>query len=413
MSYDPETRLILLCLSAKEDTEMVRLLHAISSQEIDWSYVLMFSQQGVFAPLLFHNLKRYGIAWSIPEEIRHTFEKIYHSVGFQNALYMEELRHLLHVFEKTGIKTVVLKGAAIAEDVFRNIALRQMADIDLLVQEEDLSMAEEKLSESGYIPYEYKQSKEWYRMNFHHLAPYYHPQRKIAIEIHRNIIPIGNPFGIDIRKLWGRAQPVNIGDVRTLVLSPEDLIIHLCLHFAYCGGFSGGLRCLIDISQVIKYHGDRIDWSWMAREANEHHYVNFIYYPLHLAKDLLNANIESDVLNTLNRCSKLNGIYISLLNLMTRNILLKDEASSILPKGYLTLFCKQLLDNTPIHRKIQYLIKRLFRKPAPEGTDSSMSSVSNQDNPSAAQRIRRIFSSNSRHLTRAVFRKRKVTRRQH
>jgi hypothetical protein len=375
MSYDPETSLILQCLSAKEGDKTLHLLHTISSQEINWSYVLLFSRQNGIAPLLFHNMKKYGVAGSIPEEIRLTFAKIYHSVGFQNVLYIEELRNLLHIFEKAGIKTVVLKGAAIVEDVFRNIALRQMADIDLLVQEKDIAMAEEKLSESGYIPDEYQQSKEFYRMNHHHLAPYYHPERKIAVEIHRHIIPLENPFVIDIDKLWKRAQAIKIGAVRTLTLSPEDFIIHACLHLAYCGGFIGGLRSLMDIAQVTMHHRDRIDWIWLTRAACEHNCVNFIYYPLYLAKKLLDAHIKDSIIDNLKWHSKLNWIDISLLNLMTRNILWKDEGSSILPKGYLATVCKQLLHDAPLHKKTQSLIRQLFQKPAfdmkdPHGPES-------------------------------------------
>ncbi|MEW6585577.1 MAG: nucleotidyltransferase family protein [Nitrospirota bacterium] len=405
MSYDPETSLMLLCLSATNEGGTVDRLHAISFENIDWSYILRFSRQNGIAPLLYHNLKQNDLADSIPEGIRLTFEKIYHGVGFQNALYLEELQHLLHILEKAGIRTVLLKGAAIVEDVFRNIALRQMADIDVLVQEEDLDRAEAKVSESGYIPNEYEKSKDWYRKYHHHIAPYYHPDRKIALEIHRHILPPENPFGIEIHKLWERAHPMHIGDTRTSTLSPEDMISHLCLHFAFCGGFIGGLRSLTDIAEALQHHRKRIDWYHIIKEANDHHYINFIYFSLYLAKDLLDAGIEHDMAGRLKQHVKLNAVDFSLLKIMTKNILLKDDASSILPKGYLSLLCKQLLDDGPFHKKLRSFIRRLIGNPDPEIKDSSRSSESDPADFSAAGRIARIFSSNSRHLAKAVFHK--------
>lgn len=410
MSYDPETRLILLSLSSKKNDEIVHSLRALSSQKIDWSYILSFSRHNGIAPLLFHNLNRYAVAESMPEGIRQTFKKIYHSVGFQNALYLEELQHLLHIFEQAGIRTVILKGAAILEDVFRNIALRQMADLDVLVQEEDLDIVGLKLSESGYVPNEHEHTKEWYREQHHHLAPYYHPDRKIAVEIHHHIIPPENHFGIEIEKLWERAQPIHIGNIRTFTLSPEDLIIHLCLHLAYCGGFIGGLRSLADIDQAIRYYGDRMDWNLLVKESCKHYCINFVYYPLYLSKDLLNTEIDDNIAKSLKQHSKLNARDISLLNLMTKNILLKNEASSILPKGYLSIFCKQVLEDTPIYEKLRYLIDRVVRKPVPEIKDSTRSSESDQPDFPSVRRIARIFSSNSCHLAKAVFHKRLIRR---
>lgn len=411
MPHETEIKLILWSLSAKEDDEPVHFLHGVSPQAIDWSYVLLFSRHNSIAPLLFHNLKKLGFAGLMPEETRLTFEKIYHGVGFQNALYMKELQHLLHIFNRGGINTIVLKGAAIAEDVFGNIGLRQMADIDLLVQEKDLVSAEALLSESGYIPDEYQQSRAAYRIKHHHLAPYSHPERNIVVEIHRHIISTDNPFGIKTDKLWDRAREGNIGTMRILILSAEDMIIHTCLHLAYCGGFIGGLRSLTDIAQAIRHYGDRMDWDWLVEESCKHNYQNYVYYPLHLAKHLLGAPIPDGVIENLKRHSRLNRLDISLLNLITRNILLKEQSSSLIPKGYLALCCRQLLCDSPLHHKMRLLMQRLFGKTA---TDSGAPlNTEPGDNAAVVPHVLKVFSRIISHAGKAIIHKGKISRRQH
>jgi hypothetical protein len=405
LSYDPETRLLLGCLAATEDEDAARRLQSLSIHEIDWAYILRFSQRNELTPILYHNFRKFGIAEYICPEIRQTFERTYHGIGFRNALYYDELRNLLTLFGEAGIKIVVLKGAAITDAVFKNVALRQMADIDLLIQKHDIDGSTEILSESGYVPIEHHHTKEWYRAHHHHLVPYIHPDKGFVVEMHHHIIPQENPFGIDSRPLWERAQPAKIMDVRTLVLSSEDLIIHLCLHLAYLGAFSHGLKNVIDIVQVLRYHGLLIDWDWIKKEALEHHYIDYIYYPLCLAKKLFDANIETNVLDAFKQCSKLNIIEVSLLTLMTKNILLKDDASLILPKGYLAEVCRELLHDTPAFYKMRSLVKRVLHPPDFQEKGFLRSSLPEHSRSSEIQRIAGIFLKTFRHAAGAIFRK--------
>jgi len=373
-------------------------LQGIASQEIDWAYILRFSERNRLTQLLYHNFLRYGIAEYMHPQIRQTFEKTYHSVGFHNALYYEELRNLLRLFEQAGMKTIVLKGAAITDAVFKNVALRQMADIDLLIHEQDIERSTTLLTKAGYVPDEHRCTKKWYRVHHHHLAPFIHPDRGFIVEMHHHIIPPDNPFGMDIRPLWERAQATKVGESRTLVLCSEDLIIHLCIHLSYCGGFIYGLRNVIDIVQVLRYHGSQLDWDRIRKEASDHHYIGFIYYPLYLAKKLFDANIQKDVLGDFKQCSKLNVLELSLLSLMTENILLKDDASSILPKGYLSVVCRQLLHDTPARYKMRSLVKRFFFPDNYQMKGLPRSSLSEHDHSAGVQRMAGIFLKTFRHL---------------
>jgi len=60
------------------------------------------------------------------------FEQEYHRVD-SDARNYAELGQLLRSLKDRGVEVIVLKGAALAETVWKNIALRPMADMDLLV----------------------------------------------------------------------------------------------------------------------------------------------------------------------------------------------------------------------------------------------------------------------------------------
>lgn len=364
MLYVSENKLLLDCIgiAGKKDKMNVCQTLEISKRELNWTYILRNAQQNGLAPLLYHNLETGGGAGMVPVQVWRELMRTYHCSGFQNACIYEELKNVLQFFKNTGIKVIVLKGAALAEEVWKNVALRQMADIDLLMREENLDKAGRILSELGYVPFEGFRPKEWYVKNLHHLAPYDSPAKGVRIEIHHNIVPPNHLFSIDIHQMWERAQTIRIGGVDTQTLSPEDLIVHLCLHISYSHSFVGKIRALTDIPQVVRHYGERINWDWVIREAVEHNFADFVYYPLYLARDILNMEIEEKILDGLKKGSQLKPFEDRLLKLVIKkNILLKDRSTSIFPAWFIRALCKELLRNAHTHQKIGSLLKTVLQ----------------------------------------------------
>ena len=365
MNLSSENRLLLYCAQTKIPEDKLNKVKDIISLPLNWEEVLKSALWHHIAPLLYHNLKDIQGSHFIPQEIMDQLRKAYYGNLVRNMNIYAELKRILDVFRENGIKVIVLKGAALAETVYANIGLRQMNDIDLLVREQGLDRAEELMAELGYISYEGYQFKYRHRRNYHHLAPFYNPENLIKIEVHHDIIPPGNPFHIDIQKLWDRAQHIIIEDVKTLALFPEDLLIHLCLHLSYSEPFKREISKLVDISQVVSFYGDRINWDFVIREAYEGKFTFFIYYPLYLAREVLDVKIEEKILNAFKTGYNLKPFEERLLMLPAKkNFLLRDESSSIFPKWFLQgLFqalCRAILYESGTHKKIGSLLKSIL-----------------------------------------------------
>jgi hypothetical protein len=361
MNLSTENRLLIYCVQTRitEDTlGYVKGLHGLS---LDWEEVLRTAFSNDIAPLLYYNLKKIRENHFIPEEVTDQLRKEYYRNLVRNMYFYTELKKILNAFYKKSVEVIVLKGAALAETVYDNAGLRAMNDIDLLVRKQNLDIAEELITKLGYISYEGSHSKDWYRKFHHHLAPFFSQDNKIKIEIHHDIIPPENPFYIDVRKSWDRAQNIVIGDVNTLALSPEDLLVHLCLHSFYLQPLKKSLRNLVDISHVVRFYGERINWDLIIREAHEGDFTNFIYYPICLARDMLGMEINRETLDALKTGSKVGPFEDRLLRLITkRNVLLKDQSSSIFPVGVLQALYKELLRETHVRNKLRSILKIIF-----------------------------------------------------
>lgn len=229
---------------------------------------------------------------------------------------------------------------------------------------------EKKLLELGYILNEHYRPREWYREKHHHLAPFFNPNKIVTIEVHNHIIPPSNPFAINIDEFWQRAQSAKIANTDVLILSPEDLILHLSLHISYHDHFVGRIRGLCDISEVVRHYRGKINWNQITTEIYKYKIGKFVYYPLYLAKEVLDADIPCDVLAELEYRYRLQLLEDQLLKLITRrNLFIRNGSSSILPTWVIKSICRELLCTEKTYDKIKSLL-RLITFPG-KGENSS------------------------------------------
>ena len=181
--------------------------------------------------------------------------------GARNTLLYQDLGLVLQAFQHDKIPVIVLKGAHLAALVYRHIALRPMSDIDLLVHRSDLERAVAKLHDLGFtgpLPGEVPMvSQEGHHLPMMHKAP------ETGIEVHW--APFWPPrlAGIANDACWARSCPATIAGAPTRVLSPEDLLLHVCLHDACdlaCGPFGLGLRPLCDVAAIIRHYRETLSW---------------------------------------------------------------------------------------------------------------------------------------------------------
>ncbi|HCV42808.1 MAG TPA: hypothetical protein DGH68_04950 [Bacteroidetes bacterium] len=276
-----------------ERKENVPLDHVTTN---DWNGMVDEAMRHGIAPLIYARLQAISSGSIVPAEVMEKLKGAYLFHGLKNTQRFHEFSTVLGSFQEEGISSIALKGAHLAESVYGNLALRPMDDLDLLVKKMDLALAEKKLLELGYVHPEH--FKEGSKLGAHHLPSFAKPGGVAVIEVHW-MIPPAEPFRIDVDGLWERARSAKIAGSETLVLSPEDLLLHLCLHASIHHRFGLGIRPLADIGETIhRYHGE-LDWEQFLRRSRQWHARNCVYLTLLLAKTLLEAAVPDEVLNAL------------------------------------------------------------------------------------------------------------------
>ncbi len=262
----------------------------------DWDRVIEQSAWHGVLPLLYQSAKVLGPGISISASILQELREKYLLSALENLRLYHQLSEVLRALQNDGIPVIALKGAHLAEVVYGNIALRPMSDIDLLVKKEDLPEVEEKMFGLGYGygPFAYT-NKSWIAERAGNFA--YVPANKgVVVEVHWSIGPT-SPFNIDTECLWERSRPITIVGIPVSVLSPEDLLLHLCLHTAFRNAFVTGLLHFCDIVKAIQHYQDELDWEQLQRRISQWGVARPVYLTLSLARELLQAAVLDDLLD--------------------------------------------------------------------------------------------------------------------
>jgi hypothetical protein len=249
-----------------------RLIALLSGREInvqklgdlDWERIIGLAQKTGVAPVLFAALKAKDV--TPPPAPAERIRKIYLASAARNTRIFHEVGKILRALQAANIPVIPLKGVWLAEAAYRNIALRGMGDVDLWVPRSQLDAARQVMVSLGYSsrsradrPQALQDALAGETQMFKTGAP--------MVELHWNVFPgewLRHTARIDEQVIWQRTLPHQSENVRQL--SPEDAIIHICIHLAVNHQMSmPGLRTLLDLDCARQRLN--IDWGTVAERA--------------------------------------------------------------------------------------------------------------------------------------------------
>jgi len=218
----PENRLIINCARIEMDDEAYNSSLEIIKKGLDWNLVFETAKSHNVAPLMYPNLKILNEEQAIPQNILLQFRKRYHITGIRNSKMYNELAILLKAFKENGIEVMLIKGAALAVLVYKNIALRPMGDVDILIKKEDAEMVKKILIENGYNEDE-PLRREYFTELFCAL-PAYVKEKHTTVEIKWGLFGyFPNGFKPGFNDFVKNSKYITIKDFPVLIPSIQDL----------------------------------------------------------------------------------------------------------------------------------------------------------------------------------------------
>lgn len=275
----------------REPAARSALLETIPQQE--WQPVLKMADSERVTPLLYHALMDTPLPGGVMERLR----SVYYASARLNILRIQHLQRTLQALSAKNIRVIVLKGAALAETVYGNAALRPMADLDLLIHPEDVSAALEAMLAWGCkrIDAETHPGAVFEETNVTGLE--LPVTEKTTVELHWGILhPPHDANGLGDAWFWETAQQFAGGPAGALALSPEACLIHLCAHL--CLHHKGaGLLWWNDIAELLARSGADLNWQIVLERARGYRLLAVLGWALPRAARELGADVPPWVLD--------------------------------------------------------------------------------------------------------------------
>ncbi|MGE3538144.1 MAG: nucleotidyltransferase family protein [Candidatus Tectimicrobiota bacterium] len=265
------------------------------AQEVNWTAFMALAEAALYPYLDYCVTTRLPTA-PIPDPVRQTLARATRSNAMLHLQRRAVSKTILQALAQQHIPVIVLKGAALAEQVYPQPYRRTMGDLDLLIPGERLTDVLTSLQALGFrAPKHHDQTWYYTHAQAHDPTavswPLLCPQTALLVEIHPQLETCQPPFTQSLEQVWARSRATSLDGLPCRVLCPEDCLEHLCIHLAEHHGFEQGFRPLLDILLYLTRYDTTWDWPGFAAAAQQHGTAPWLYLTLHLARHLLGAPI--------------------------------------------------------------------------------------------------------------------------
>ena len=240
-------------------------------------------------PQLYRNLQRHGVNDPLMERLK----GVYRYYLYKNEILMHRIGSLLTAFEDAGIRTMVLKGAALIQLYYRESGLRPMLDADVLVHAHQAEQAMEVLTGLQWKP---RYPRPQTRIPIFHSTPFVDEGGR-QVDLHWHLF--WECFNAkDDDGYWQNAIPIKIGGVQTLALSPTNQLLHTCWHGARWNEVPP-IRWVADAMAILAASAEEINWPGLLEKAQRHRIVSPVKDSLEYLKKKFDAPVPDSVLASL------------------------------------------------------------------------------------------------------------------
>lgn len=195
-----EYKLILLITRLEINNSIDQEIRKLLNNLINWNEIIKVSNHQQILPFLYYNIGKLNLQNFIPQDIFAEMKNCYYANLNRNIILEKEISLILELTNRKGINIIPLKGFDLLQTLYHNPSLRIMADVDILIKQNQFQEIKRILNQLGYHQNpEENIAEEYYHKILHEttFSKTLSPNQFLAIDIHRTIIP-PRPYRLDL-----------------------------------------------------------------------------------------------------------------------------------------------------------------------------------------------------------------------
>lgn len=224
-----------------------------------------FLQWNRLLPLLYHCIKQQKADDLFDRDLLNRL-KHHHQTSTARTLQMQmAVTGVLNILQRENIHPFLLKGIALAHQVYANPALRPMLDIDLLFEDGQEKKARLLLLENGAKELYASESKHTMGL-WQHIPPL--TFKGVTLELHSHIQAAYDHGYIPLEQLTASPLTVQVNGVECRTLNATMQLYHLLVHI-HKHAVSGYSRLiwLADLHWYIRKYNGAVRWDQLLNMA--------------------------------------------------------------------------------------------------------------------------------------------------
>lgn len=291
LSVEKQNYLLDLYLNSPEELKKDLSFLPTNTDEVN-DFLALASHNKVGANL-FLQLSRMNIS-TMPVSLLKPLEDTYQKIRNKNLRRLEIGLPILSALMNQGVEVIILKGNAIAEEIYQDIGYKPMNDIDILVKKEDLDVIYQTFQKYELLtgaPLESNIRKQ--EKYSHHWPPFFDKKLELFLGTHWNIAAPTRGLDIPVADFWRDKVEFKLLGKTFFRLSPKHNLLHLCVHL---NSAKTGLREIADIVKVIEANIDNLSVSEFHQLTTAAKAEHEVYEALCLVNALKGFSFVSELL---------------------------------------------------------------------------------------------------------------------
>ena len=252
-----EENLLLALCRLEFSNETLNRIRSLISLVGDWNKFRVLANSHGIAALVGYNLEKLNLLSGIPEEVVAYLKSTRMISLSRNTFNTEAMGEVLSLLNKENIKTVILKGLALENSVYSSSGLRQMSDVDVLINRDKCINARDILINKGFVSLPVKSV-------FHELIiPYFGKhlpsliKNGMSVEIHHELF--GERDNALTNILYDSSYEVEIKGEKAWFPQPQIFFLYLVKHlWQHEMNNESQLRLYTDLVVLIEKYYDEI-----------------------------------------------------------------------------------------------------------------------------------------------------------
>jgi len=347
---DEEHLLLELCRLEFSD-EQINRIKSLLAVITDWPYFSNLANEHGVAALVWYNLEKYQLHSEIPEAAAYFLKcTLMRSLG-RNTFNTESMGEVLRLLNAENIKIVILKGLALENSVYGNQGLRQMSDVDILINRDECIKARKILISNGYVSlpvksFFHKQILTYYGKHLPSLI-----KNGTSIEIHHELF--GGRKNLMTKMLYDSSYMVEIKGEKAWFPQPQIFFLYLVKHlWLHEMNNESQLRLYTDLIVLIEKHNYEILNYNLLKCASDAGMSEILAWHLEPLRDIWGVSFPQWLNDFIDKWH--NEDFIDRFFFFLRSP--KNN-----PPGDKSGFYRHILDDIPgFHRKFLFILGDLF-----------------------------------------------------